>query len=345
MLMNPKLLSLTLGLALMASTAAPGIAADWNYSGGGLKGSYGGTPVPAPVPIPQYEPEWYLRGDIGYTFSSSGTVSSTFNARDIDATAPADELAVTGIPAGAIDLSDLEGQGVFSFGFGRYVTNNVRLELTGERRLAQKIVAPTTKGTGTIRDEVGRGNDVTDVNPPNNVLGDLVYSDHQFDVSRQERGELSSYMMMANVFYDLDTRYGFRPYVGAGLGLVVHALNRDFVESANCSSTVQYHDGVDDAAVTAVAGQQTVEPCNYAGNQNQSRSGGGDTTGVGLGLSLMTGVGYEVRDGLHWDIGYRYVYQDGNVALTQRTFNGSSLVKVEGRHDHEIRTGIRFDIQ
>lgn len=341
--MNPKISSLTVGLALLAGAAVPAGAADWNYGGNGLK-DYApvehGIPVPAPVPVPDYEPEWYLRADVGYNFSSSGDVSSTFNARRLDTFG--NELQLTGIAPTPIALDDLEGQGVFSFGFGRYLSRNFRLELTGERRLHQRIVEPTF-GQAIVQSDERAGDlvAVLDQNgDPTPFEERQLFDNHIFEVNRNDRTELGSYMLMANAFYDFEGYRGFRPYVGAGIGLVVHSLNRDYSERAVCRDRVEfYEDEFGD-----VQSQSTQGNCVLP-ESDVSTSGGDDTTGFGLGLSLMAGVGWEIRDGLHWDIGYRYVYQDGSVALVADTFNGESIVKVEGRHDHEIRTGIRFDIQ
>ncbi|MEO1282113.1 MAG: opacity family porin [Pseudomonadota bacterium] len=330
--MTRKMLSLSLGLALMATAAAPVFAADWNRGAGGMKdygGGHAGIPVPAPVPIPEYEPQWYLRGDIGYNLNSSGNVDSVFEPRTI---APGStDIERTGSPVNGIGFEDLEGQGVFSFGVGRYLTDSWRIEATGERRLAQRIVENPTRFNGRIRSIANQGDALT----INGVAGTESHRDFFYDVNRSEQTDLSSYMLMANMFYDFDARYGFKPYVGGGVGFVFHHINRDYTETASCFRQIQYNQNDQSVASDTCAGADAVADVN----------GGDDTTGVGLGLSLMAGVGYEVRDGLHWDLGYRYVYQGGSVAIAAPTFNGVSTVEVEGRHDHEIRTGIRFDIQ
>ncbi|MEO1207594.1 MAG: opacity family porin [Pseudomonadota bacterium] len=332
--MTRKMLSLSLGLALMATTAAPVLAADWHSGAAGMK-DYGvghaGVPVPAPVPIPDYEPQWYLRGDIGYNFNSSGNVDSVFEPNTIGPSSFDTER--TGSAVSTIGFEDLEGQGVISFGVGAYLTDAWRFDVTGEKRLAQRIVENPTSFVGRIR------NNEAATNGGNVTVGAFtapeIYRDFFYDVNRSEQTDLSSYMLMANMYYDLDARYGFKPYVGAGVGFVFHHINRDYTESATCFRQTQY---------TETIGSLTSNTCNGAGAV-ADLAGGDDTTGVGLGLSLMAGVGYEMRDGLHWDLGYRYVYSGGSVAIATPTFNGLSTVEVEGRHDHEIRTGIRFDIQ
>ena len=69
-----KTVLLSLGLALLAN---PADAGDWNNGAAVLKDSGGmaGVPVPAPVPIAESY-TWYVRGDVGYTFASSGSVTS-----------------------------------------------------------------------------------------------------------------------------------------------------------------------------------------------------------------------------------------------------------------------------
>ncbi|MEL7048677.1 MAG: opacity family porin [Pseudomonadota bacterium] len=325
--MTRNTLSFALCLSLMAGSAAPAFAADWNYGAGGLKGSVGthGIPVPAPVPIPDYEPEWYLRGDIGYTLSSSGDVLSSFSRRAL--TPGSGEVELTGQTPAAIDFDDLNGQGVFSFGVGRYLTKSWRLEVTGERRLSQKIVNQDTRFQARIRDDSQAGT----------AMGGAeveVFRDFFYDVNRGEQTDHGSYMLMANVIYDLEGRYGFKPYIGGGIGFSFQSINRDYDETVNCFEQIQTGD---------LATQVTTNTCT--GDSATGTSGGEDAIGVGLGLAAMAGVGYEVRDGIHWDLGYRYVYQGTTLSVAAPTLNGTSTIEVEGRHDHEIRTGIRFDIQ
>lgn len=327
--MTRTTLSLSLAMALMMSAAVPATAADWNHGAGGIKDYRGGEviPVPAPVPIPDYEPQWYLRADYGYQFKTDADVQGeNVEVRSGD---------------------DLNGQSVFSFGFGRYLTNSWRWEMTGEIRPHQKIVGRSETKTESIRERADIDSFYIDPESgrPISYTTDATW-EHEFLVNRYEKAELGSYMVMTNMFYDLPGWRGFRPYVGGGLGVVIHSLNRTSQDQANCVDTdARWLDPFGDFQTTEFDG--TGDACELQGLERDGEQTDltQRTTGVGLGLALMTGFGYEVRDGLHWDVGYRYVYQDGTVALTQPMFNGQSVVRLEGRHDHEIRTGIRFDIQ
>ena len=110
--------SLTLGLAVLAASAASPKAADWAVSSGGavvrdfgsIKDySNAGVPVPAPRPAPdQGHAEWYIRADVGWNLATSVDVTAT---------------------GGAIARNDLNGFAFGSVGGGRYITPSLRAEL------------------------------------------------------------------------------------------------------------------------------------------------------------------------------------------------------------------------
>jgi len=332
MLGKSHTLSLTLSLALLAGVSTQALAGgDWPAGGyGGIKdyGTYEAVPVPAPTPVPQYEPKWYLRADIGWRFDTSANLE--------------------GANSGLRDDEDLEGQGIFSFGMGRYITPTLRFDVTGEIRAHQVIERDRITTVGDLVEQSERDTDVLVTNPDGSTttFTRLTINRHVYDIERDYKTDLGSYMVMANLYKDFDTGWGFKPYIGAGIGFVVHSMNRDYRENAECAFTRREYTWPD--SVTQI---NQLPDCVFNSDTEYERAyeteRGQSTTGVGLGLALMTGFGYEVYDGIHWDMGYRYVYQDGSIAIVDNVLGGNdeSVVRLEGRHDHEIRTGFRFDIQ
>ena len=100
-----------LSLAAVAAFGAPALAGgDVIYTG--IKDPYAAAvPVPAPAPIPIYEPEYYVRFDVGAAWLSDGSLDETGSSMTLD------------------DIGDVEPLEFGSIGAGRYITPSIRVEL------------------------------------------------------------------------------------------------------------------------------------------------------------------------------------------------------------------------
>lgn len=318
--MNFKLASASFALALLTS-ALPAAAGDFDY-GGSIK-DYGsaGVPVPAPVPLPVYEADWYIRGDVGYAFSQSGSVD------------------VTGFPLNHQDLDDVSGTTSFSFGFGRYLTPRLRWDLVVDLRNSRGVTDyNTTLGTSIAQQgpqitvDTGGGTTAT--------LQTTNYYNYAGDY--QQRARVKSDTLMFNLYYDLDTGTRFKPYVGAGVGVAQHYIKSTSRGNLTCQNVTQV------AEFDPVSGIGPIDPYATLACPNDTAplplAETTSATGYAFAGALMAGVATEVHPGVLLDVGYRMTYMPGTIALTARTPLGDSFIDVGDRIEHEIRTGLRFNI-
>jgi len=119
---------------------------------------------------------------------------------------------------------------------------------------------------------------------------------------------LASYSGLVNVYYDFLAGSHFRPYLGAGLGMSLHQLERK-TDIANLGNESKRIDN------------------NYA-----------------LAAAVMAGFAYEFDTGLWLDSNYRYMWQDADIRATAADGCCLSTIEIGSRHDHELRVGMRYDI-
>ncbi len=192
-----------LSLAAVAAFGAPALAGgDVIYTG--VKDPYAAAvPVPAPAPIPIYEPEYYVRFDVGAAWLSDGSLDETGSSMTIK------------------DIGDIEPLEFGSIGAGRYITPSIRVELAvdwytrgdvagGQYSFNEVLTAPLA-------------------GPPPSI--DTV----TYDVTRQDSVKYEQDTGMLNFYYDFRNSTRFTPYVGAGLGVTYRQLTRKSSEVAQCS--------------------------------------------------------------------------------------------------------------
>jgi len=183
---------------------------------------------------------------------------------------------------GVDTLSDTSIDGSWSLGggVGRYFSPSIRGDLTYEYRFVSDV-------KGTQR------------NPNADLPG-----------TRQIG--LSSHLFLANLYYDFNNNSRFTPYLGVGLGFVVHDTNQGKVTNCNCTGTI------------------------------------GDNSDTDVAGALMAGVSVSLRDRLKLDAGYRFLYMGSTTSgpLTATTPGGNVNANdptIEDIHAHEIRFGLRYD--
>jgi opacity protein-like surface antigen len=140
-----------------------------------------------------------------------------------------------------------------------------------------------------------------------------------FSVARQETIKFEQDIGMFNLYYDFRNSTRFTPYIGGGVGVTYRQLKRTASETATCINV------------------GCVNPPDIT--QSSSSAEGWDFAGA-----LMAGLAIQVSDSVIWDTGYRYLWQSGGLSVDSPTLNGTSTVEIEDMGQHQLRTGIRLNI-
>ena len=196
----------------------------------------------------------------------------------------------------------------FSFGggFGYYWSPNFRTDLTLEGRTQQRL---SIRGSYSY-DEDGTANRV--------------------DGETQDRTQLNAGLLMFNGYIDFArNNSAFTPYIGGGLGFSVNQLRRNFSNAeAICDPTGlgAGEDCFDDVGISrGSVAEETAYTASFA-------------------AAAMAGFSYSITPVTMLDVNYRYLYIGGaDASLTvggaRSTFSTGDL------HEHQIRAGLRWNIQ
>jgi opacity protein-like surface antigen len=268
------------------------------------------VPVPAPTPSSVANKDWYIRGDVGYNISSNA---------DATASGP---LSSPGFSAS--QSQSLDGFLFGSVGFGRYISQNVRAELSLDWRPNRTVTHGTQSYTITKK-QAGAVAGTTDV---------MTYAITQTDdaVSTDQN-------IFANLYYDFANSSRFTPYIGAGIGVDQRRLKRVSSQDPSCASTTNYDD-----ATQAPTGPATLGCPAGAPTATRYINRKEDGFAYGVAAALMIGAAYEVGPGVLIDSGYRMVWQGAEIEQSAQGFDGSTSIRISDRLDHEWRTGIRIDL-
>ena len=308
--------SLGLGLAVLAASAASPRAADWAVGSGGAVRDFGSVkdyrnaavPVPAPTPAPTFGKDYYVRGDFGVNLATSASVSAT-----------------GGMTARGDD--DLNGFLFGSIGAGRYITPSLRAEMSLEFRPKKTV----TQGVQTFYRTVTATGISGSGNPTKDTLN--------YTVTQHDDSSAADQTGFFNLYYDFHQGQGsrFTPYIGAGLGLDSRRYKRVTSQTALCQS------GTSVDTVSNVTTTYT-NSCPTSGPSSASYGNNKYTSAFGFAAAVMAGVGYEVSPGVQFDVGYRAVWESAEVSLGADSIDGSTVVKLGSRIDHELHTGVRVDL-
>ena len=136
---------------------------------------------------------------------------------------------------------------------------------------------------------------------------------------------------LANLYADLPLNERFTPYIGAGVGFVRHQLKgRQFSRTTTCIDTV-------DCNAALVGDQPGVTAMNSVAN---TTAGG---INYQLATALMTGFSYKFWDNTKLDLGYRWLHLQG-ASYTGRSLTTLENLKIPDQNIHELRVGLRYDI-
>ncbi|MGI9365022.1 MAG: outer membrane protein [Rhizobiaceae bacterium] len=134
--------------------------------------------------------------------------------------------------------------------------------------------------------------------------------------------------VMANLYADLGTYWGIRPYVGAGLG-VAYVSWRNFSFSKYCEGVVP-----GDCGLGGGPGLNTIAQGTYSSTNSWTYA-----------ANAMLGVSYELTRDLTLDMGYRYTYVgEAGVARAASNAGNFSDFTVGDTGMHELRFGLRYEI-
>lgn len=278
--MNAKLSGLTLTLALAMGAAGPALAGgDVIYQG--YKDPAAAIPVPAPIPIEEYAPEYYVRADLGFSWMSSGTIDETGTGLNLH------------------DAGDVEAIEWGSLGAGRYVTPSIRVEVAVD----------------------------LSTNADLNIGGSQTITQHHggatYTIRREDEVKYEQDLGMLTAYYDFRNGSRFTPYIGAGIGLSYRHLTRTASETTTCaagSSCDSNRLGVEASATNTDA------RWDFA-------------------AAATAGIAYELTDDIFWDTSYRYLWTGGDMRVNSASaFAGNSSIDVESISQHQIRTGVRLNL-
>jgi opacity protein-like surface antigen len=308
--------AVSIALVSIGASLSPAIAGDMNNGGGSSK-NHGGKAVAVPAPVPYEEHyKYYMGAGLGWAFRSSGDIVST-GAPDFG------------------DASDFRGPGSISLFAGRYITPSLRIELGIDLRTEQKRARNNTLQATVI----GRH----DFGPPFGVLPVA----NVYDVSRTDEIQIRNNTFMINAYYDMNRGGRFNPYIGVGVGIAQMQLHRELRETiGDCTS----RDPTNPDPTITFPCWATSGPSGSP-TTGATRISGDSQTGYGLAASVMAGLTYNISSRTHLDVGYRLMFQGGKAAVLGDTLGscggcsrGTGTVEVESRIDHEIRTGLRWDL-
>jgi opacity protein-like surface antigen len=318
--MNTKLSGLTLGFAIATLAVSPAMAGgDVIYQG--IKDPHAAAvPVPAPIPVELYDPEYYVRLDVGGAFIGSG----------VDEVGTPNDIRSPG------SIEAIESGGI---GFGRYITPSIRAEFTVD--LYTKADLGESSANTYIDSLQGVGIDDAAGNPTTDT--------RTYDVTRLEQIKYEQDLGLVSLYYDIKNHSRFTPYVGAGLGVTYRQLTRTATEQANCRDT---HNS-DTTPGGVEEGYHPPAPAAYApycGNTQsslpitQTLSSEEEIKRWDIAAAAMAGFSVEVSDNILWDTGYRVVWQNNTLSSSSPSISGNSKVELDDTIQHQIRTGIRLNI-
>lgn len=303
--MNANLKCLVLSLALIGSAGAHALAGGDYDTGGGV-----GIPVPAPIPVPLYDPVWYFRIDASLGLADAPDVSeSGMQFGRGNGTFRAAGGTFGSDPSWF--SSDFEQEFAFGVGVGYRWASWLRTDLTAE----------------TIREREVHANDRRREALEEFDGTSWVAQHGYYEGAVQDDASLRAGLIMFNGYYDFNSYGWFRPYIGAGLGIGITRIDRT-------NSATETVDDRGDAS-------GPVTPSNLT----QLNSGSSNVVhhAVGLAASAMVGATFAVSDLVDVDLNYRYLWVDG-MTSTLRVLGHNSTLTIDDMHDHQLRAGLRFNV-
>lgn len=308
-------LALTFG-ALVTSlfAAAPAIADGW-WGRGSIKDRRAAVPVPAPAPIPDYAARWYLRGDLGLGFATADASEEGVLYGQNLYGPPPDTSNPFSTPRSWSD-DDVETTFSYGGGLGYYWSPFFRTDITFEWRSKRDL---KIRGTYSYTQES------YDPDLGWQPTGSVV------DGETSDVGKLNSGLVLFNAYFDLARGGALTPYIGAGVGFAVNKLQRNFSNRENVCNPETDLDPWQNSCLDSGAPYQ--------------RSAGDSTYDVSFAAALMAGVSYSITPVTMLDLNYRYLFISSSDIDLKINNNVKSNFSTGDTHEHQIRVGLRWNIQ
>lgn len=298
----------TLSAAVLLLGVGTAAAQGSDRSLGALVGqpSYAGlkdlSEIPAPIPVPSARPipegfSYYLRIDGGYGMQGQGPSFSergrTYGAGGTPPFTGTPTFAYNGAGFSGIN-NDTIDVGFGGVGFGAYFTPWLRADATLEFRTA-------------------RGTDVTGTySYTSAAVGNPTVNGTMRDHLRT-----TSTVALLNAYIDMLPRGRFSPYVGAGVGMAYHQIDRDYYARETAPGNT-----------LEIMGSHGVGRTTFA-------------------AALMAGATFAIDHRWALDLNYRALYmQGGSVSITTTGLasNQVSTATLGDSWEHQVRLGLRLNI-
>lgn len=297
-----QLMTSALSLALaLATAAAPAFAGgDVIYNSGIRQSVPAAIPVPAPVPVPDEASGYYVRVDAAYSSNSVDRYSESNSHLDMF-------------------RSDqgLSNFGRYGIGAGYHFSRWIRADVTVDIRNDVNSKAYGTVNYGGVQDAGG-------------------YTIKMRDTV-SDNFKTKNYTGLFNGYLDLPVTPTITPYVGAGIGWVLHTSpGRTVQVETVCVDTLNCDPSLNSA-------RQKFNP-SFGGLNTTSYGKGSKQNDLQMAAALMAGVTFNVSTYGRLDLGYRLLHLDGTTFTTAWTGTPNPKITIPDQNIHEIRVGYRYDI-
>lgn len=318
--------------ALVAALGQSAHAADFSVGAdGSVKDMSSPVPavaVPAPVPVMDYKPQWYFRFDAGIGRVSEPDISERgyqYGHIINGANGTPDDLGIGDTNLRDLDptqfASDFSNLSTFGGGVGYYLGGGFRLDATVEKRSNDQAYLSQSDSWisyGFVDDD---GNTATPPVYTSDMNNDGALDDRTTTIEIADQVDVDGTVWMANAYYDIGTYRGFTPYIGAGIGFVWNQIERNHTTTVTSS---------DNSVLNDVDAEYTTTSSTEANT-------------ISLAAAAMVGFSYQVTDITSVDVGYRYLYL-GGTDFAMSIDGVESRVEIGDQHIHQVRAGLRFDV-
>lgn len=304
--MTSRYVSAALGVICLAAMVLPAAAADVIYRGMGSMKDVGG-PIGVPVPAPVPIPEYKSGWYFRFDIGLGilGDPGASESGMIYGLGDGANFRALTGTTFGTDSFLNYSLDGNAMLTGGVGVGYYFSPRIRGDLTVSLRSEAVLNGAGSYTYPEV----DLLDFLTGNTVVGSV-----------EEKITLRGTVGLANIYFDLITHGAFRPYVGLGVGVVLNEVSRRHTTSQ------QSIDG----------GGATVAQQVWSGPSQSHQV-------YTLAAAAMIGLTYQLHDQWSLDVNYRYLYMGGPDVVS--TINGQmSTLDVGDMHEHQVRAGLRFDI-
>lgn len=127
-------------------------------------------------------------------------------------------------------------------------------------------------------------------------------------------------VFLFNAYYDLATNSRFNPYIGAGVGFALNILDR-------------HHETDEEVCAAGCPGGPALN--QYVADNKSST--------LSFAAAAMVGFTYDLGRSMLLDVNYRYLHT-GGADSSINVFDSTSVFKIDSTNEHQLRAGIRYNI-